>query len=266
MQEFIKRKPYRINDNVVRKGNARERVLRLEQLEDIPIKLPLLIGDTCNNLRSALDHMLWRLWILQYPTFDERVSFPICDSERTFETTGLSNIGPTSAKSVGGERITLTDNQRAIIKSLQPYKTGNPALSFLRDVNNSDKHRLIQVIFLIGDVTNLRLTADTTSALLEVPSPRQILVQRIHNTRVEDGTILARIPLSSFSRGTKVRVQSRATVNFAFQGCGTADGQIIHESINAMLSEASRAVSLFEPEFATFGTSEYTMHPFSPAP
>jgi len=61
-------------------------------------------------------------------------------------------------------------------------------------------------------------------------------------------------------------VQSRATINFALQGCGTADGQIIYESINAMLSEASRAVSLFEPEFASFGTSEYNMHPYSPPP
>jgi len=174
MQEFIKRKPYRINDTFVRNGNTKERLLRFEQLEDIPTKLPMLIGDACNNLRSALDHLLWQLWILQYPTFDESVYFPIYDSEVAFERGSPSNMGPIKAKSVGHERISLTDNQRAIIKSLQPYKTSNPVLSFLRDVNNSDKHRLIQVIFLIGDVTNLRLTADTTSALLEVPLPRQI--------------------------------------------------------------------------------------------
>ena len=54
MQEFIKRKPYRINDTFVRNGNTKERLLRFEQLEDIPTKLPMLIGDACNNLRSAL--------------------------------------------------------------------------------------------------------------------------------------------------------------------------------------------------------------------
>jgi len=264
MQEFLKRKPYRISDNIVRNGNTRERVLRLEQLEDIPTKLPMLIGDACNNLRSALDHLLWQLWILQYPTFDESVNFPICDYESAFQSYGRGNIGPITAKSVGSDRISLTDNQRAIIESLQPYKTRNPALSFLRDVNNSDKHRLIQVISLIGDVKKLRVTTNTTSALLEVPLPHQIPIQTIHNTKVENGTILARIPLNSFSRGTQVRVQSYATISFAFQGCRTAHGQIIYESINAMLSEASRAVSLFEPEFSSFGTSEYTMHPFSP--
>jgi hypothetical protein len=264
MQEFLKRKPYRINDTFVRNGNTKERVLRFEQLEYIPTKLPMLIGDACNNLRSALDHLLWQLWILQYPTFDESVYFPICDSESAFKKGSPENIGPRRAKSVGTDKISLTDNQRAIIESLQPYKTRNPALSFLRDVNNSDKHRLIQVISLIGDVKKLRLTADTTSTLLEVPLPHQIHIQRIHNTKIENGAILARIPLNSFSRGTQLRVQSYATINFAFQGCRTAHRQIIYESIKAMLSEASRAVSLFEPEFASFGTSEYTMHPFSP--
>jgi len=265
MQGFLKRKPYRISDNVVRNGNRRERVLRLEKLDDIPVKLPMLIGDACNNLRSALDHLVWQLWILQYPTFDESVYFPICDCESAFRSDSPGNIGPRKAKSVGSDRISLPDNQRAIIESLQPYKTRNPALSFLRDVNNSDKHRLIQVISLIGDVKKLRVAANTTSALLEVPLPRQIAIKRIHNAKVEGDTILARIPLNSFSRGTQVRVQSYATINFAFQGCRTAHGQIIYESINAMLSEASRAVSLFEPEFASFGTSEYSMHPFSPS-
>jgi len=261
MQGFLKRKPYRISDNIVKK----ERVLRLEQLEDIPTELPMLIGDACNNLRSALDHLLWQLWILQYPTFDERVYFPIYDCERSFKTASPASIGPKQAKSVGGDRISLTDNQQAIIESLQPYKTRNPALSFLRDVSSSDKHRVMQVISRMGNVKKLRVTANTTSALLEVPSPRQIPIQIIHNTKVENGTILARIPLNSFSRGTQVRVQSYATINFVFQGSKTAHGQIIYESINAMLAEASRAVSLFEPEFASFGTSEYTMHSFSPS-
>jgi hypothetical protein len=262
MQGFVKREPYRINESIERKGNARERVLRLEQLEDIPIKLPLLIGDICNNLRSALDHLLWQLWILQYRTFNEPVYFPIYDCESAFKRGSPENIGPKRAKSVGPAKISLTDNQRAIIESLQPYKTKNPALSFLRDVNNSDKHRLIQVISLIGDVTNVRLTADTTRALIEVPWPRQIPIQRIHKTRVKDGTILAQIPLNSFSRGTKLRLQSRVTINLAFQGCRTANGKIMSESINAMRSEASRTVSLFEPEFASFGNSKYAMHPF----
>jgi len=266
MQEFSKRNPYRINDIIVRNGNTRERVLRFEQLENIPTKLPMLIGDSCNNLRSALDHLLWQLWILQYPTFEESVYFPIFDSESAFKKGSPKNIGPKRARSVGTDKITLTDNQRAIIESLQPYKTRNPALSFLRDVNNSDKHRLIQVISLIGGIKKLRLIADTTSALLEVPLPRQIQIQGIRNTKIENGAILARIPLNRFSRGTQLRVQSYATINLAFQGCRTAHAQSIYESIKAMLSEASRAVSLCEPEFASFGTSQYTMHPLSPTP
>lgn len=246
MQGFLNRKPYRIIDNIVRNGNTRERVLRLEQLEDIPTNIPLLIGDACNNLRSALDHLLWQLWLLYNPSFDGTVFFPICDTEDRFKT-----------KTVWGYIKGLSDIQRAAIESLQPYKTGNPALSFLRDVNNTDKHRIIPVISHIVNVKKIRLTADTTNALLEVPLPYQISIQRIKHTKVEDGAILARIPINAFSRGTKVRVQSYANINFAFEGCKTANGQIIYDAINAMLSEVFRAIILFEPEFASFGVSKF---------
>lgn len=246
MQGFLNRKPYRIIDKIVKNGDTRERVLRLEQLEDIPPKLPLLIGDACNNLRSALDHLLWQLWLLKDPSFNGRVFFPICDTEDSFKAQRIRDY-------IKG----LSCAQRTSIESLQPYKTGNGALSFLRDVNNSDKHRLIQVISLIGNVKKIRVTADTTNALLEVPLPHQIPIKRISNTKVENGAILARIPLNSFSRGTSVRVQSYASINFAFQGCKTAHGQIIYDSINAILSEVFRAIILFEPEFAKFGTSKF---------
>jgi len=191
--------------------------------------------------------------------FTKNVKFPIWDNESLFKKNAARDIGKDAIEG-------LTDTQRTTIERLQPYKTMNRALSFLRDVNDSDKHRLIQVIFLVGNVKSITITIDPTRALLKVPLPKQILVQGVKHTKVKHGAILARIPLNSFSRGTRVNVKSKVTVEFAFEGCKTAHGQIIHESINAMLSEVSRAVSLFEPEFVSFGTSEYTMHPFSPPP
>lgn len=138
VERIKKREPYQIVDEVVQNGQTRERVLRFKQVEDIPPDVSLLIGDICNNLRSALDHLLWQLWLLKYPSFDKSVSFPICDSRVAFNN-----------KSTTRHIKELSAIQRAAIESLQPYKTGNKALSFLRDVNNSDKHRIIQVILYI---------------------------------------------------------------------------------------------------------------------
>jgi len=197
IQRFQDRKPYRIVDDFVRKGQTRQRVLRFEQVEDIPADVPLLIGDACNNLRSALDHLLWQLWLLNKPSFNGIVFFPICDTEDSFKTDRTWD-------SIKG----LSDVQRAAIESLQPYKTGNAALSFLRDVNNSDKHRLIQVIGLTANVDRVRITADQTRAMIQIPIPLRIPIHILKNVRVENGAILAWIPLNGFSRGTQVRVQS----------------------------------------------------------
>jgi hypothetical protein len=257
VEGFFKRDPYQIIDNIEINGNKREHVLRFKQFEDIPNDVPLIIGDICNNLRSALDHLLWQLWVRRYPTFDETVYFPIYDCESSFVRDSPRNIGPRKAKRMGSAKISLTKHQRTLIESAQPYKTRNPALSFLRDINKSDKHRLIQVIFLTGNVNSLSLTADTTNALLQVPMPNHIPVQIIKDTKIENDTILYRVPVNNFSRGTKVQVKSRGIIKFAFEGCETAHGQIIYDSIVAMLSEVMRIIVLFEPEFARFGVSQF---------
>jgi hypothetical protein len=257
IEGFFKRDPCDIVDTIEINGNKREHVLRFKQLEAIPTDAPLIIGDICNNLRSALDHLLWQLWMLQYPTFDERVFFPITDCEDAFQTNAPGNIGPRKAKSVGSNRISLTYDQRANIERLQPYKTGNPALSFLRDLNSSDKHRLIQAIFFIGEVNSLSLTADTTNVILQIPLPTQIPVQIVNKIKVEHDTILYRVPVNNFSRGTKVQVKSRGHLQFAFEGSKTANGQIIYDTLEAMISEVMRIIVLFEPEFARFGVSQF---------
>lgn len=256
MKGFIKRKPYKTITEFIGQGRTRECLLRFEQLEDIPPTLPLLIGDVCNNLRSALDYLLWQLWLLKNPLFTKNVKFPIWDNENPFKKNASKDIGKDAIEG-------LTDTQRTTIEQLQPYKTGNRALSFLRDVNDSDKHRLIPIIFLIGNLESVIITIDQTRALLSVPLAKEILIQGVKHTKVEHGATICRIPFPYLSRPTRVNVKSKFTVEFAFEGCRTAHGQIIKKSISAMLSEASRAVSVFEPEFARFGTSEYTMHPFS---
>ena len=239
-----KRNPYHIVDEVVRNGQTRERILRFEQVEDVPPDVSLLIGDICNNLRSALDHLLWQLWLLKDPAFEGNVYFPICDSPVAFND-----------KRTTGYIKGLSEVQKAAIESLQPYKTGNPALSLLRDVNNSDKHRLVQVIAFFGGLTNLKVIITQPNGLVV---PLQYMSPQITTgTKIEDGTILARIPYGAYPRGSEVRVQSRVVIDHVFEGSKTANGKSIKQSIDAMISEVSRAITLLEPEFAKFGVSTF---------
>jgi hypothetical protein len=241
-----KRSPYQIIPEIVGDGYTREHILRFKQLEGIPPDVSLLIGDICNNLRSALDHLLWQLWLLKDSTFNGEVYFPICDSPGRF-------ISKNIAKNIEG----LSNVQWTAIERLQPYKTGKIALSILRDINKSDKHRLIQVVRLIGDVRKIRIYIDQSKSLLRLPLQPNIPLQIVSGSKIEHDTILAQISLNRYSSGTQVRVQSKAVVNYAFEGSGKANGQLVEPSLASMISEVSHAITLLEPEFAHLGTSAF---------
>jgi len=255
LAEWLKKNhPYRIVQGVVGEGHAREHVVRIEQTGELTPDLSLLVGDFCNELRSALDHLLWQLWLLQYPTFSEKVYFPICDCVTQFRSNAPRNIGP---RKIAGMVSSLTDNQIANIEGLQPYRTGNPILSILRDVNDHDKHRLIQVIVVAPRGYKIVVTFDQSSALIQIPKPKQIPVTVYRGTKIESGTIFARFPLNSISEGTKVNVRSEIISDFAFEGSKSADGKLVKNTLNAMFIEVRRIINLFEPEFASFGVSKF---------
>ena len=237
--------PYRIVTEFVEDGDARECILRLKQVKEIDPNLSLLIGDICNNLRSALDHLLWQLHLLKNPTFNRNVYFPITDCEDSFRSDGSRHLNG------------LSGIQRANIKRLQPYKTGKAALSLLRDINNSDKHRLVQVIGVHGGIRKIGVTVNQTASALVLPTQKHIPTQVISGSKVEDGAILARIPYNRYARGTEVRVQSHIVLDYVFEGCKTADRKKLEPSLTSMISEVSHAIALLEPEFAHLGTSEF---------
>jgi hypothetical protein len=98
----------------------------------------LLIGDCVQNLRAALDHVVYARAILESgqdpPPDERRLQFPICDT-----TTHLAQQEWRIAS--------LSQAYRERIYAAQPYETGNDLaiapLRLLRDMNDADKHRLV---------------------------------------------------------------------------------------------------------------------------
>lgn len=123
--------------------------------------LPLLdwgvyIGEITHNLRSALNYLVYQLALLNSLNKPETVAgdkvlqFPIFIDEREFERKGQRMI-----------RL-LRPEHKVRIKRLQPYsrsggvrlntidltkRTGSDShLFWLEEINNADKHRIIQVV------------------------------------------------------------------------------------------------------------------------
>ncbi|MEE8193881.1 MAG: hypothetical protein V3T73_00070 [Dehalococcoidales bacterium] len=116
----------------------------------------VFIGEIAHNLRSALNYLVYQLAFLntanepEAVARDRRLQFPICLKGKDFKTKGKNRIK------------LLRPEHQARIKRLQPYKRSrgvllktidltkrrgrDSPLFWLEEINNADKHRIIQVV------------------------------------------------------------------------------------------------------------------------
>ena len=81
------------------------------------------------NLRTALDYMIFELSVLNEPNLNERVpQFVIADNKSGFEGQAKKRLRY------------LTDEQKSFVEQIQPYH-GNGTLALLRKLAGRGKHR-----------------------------------------------------------------------------------------------------------------------------
>jgi hypothetical protein len=99
----------------------------------------LIAGDCVHNLRSALDHFLYAIVLRKpagiLPGYERSIQFPIADCPSRMPTEKWYGL--------------LSGKVRTAIDGVQPYNRPHadfrPLLGVVRDLNNSDKHRLLNV-------------------------------------------------------------------------------------------------------------------------
>jgi hypothetical protein len=119
-----------------------EWIERFQIREKPPIRLGVLLGDCVHNLRSALDHLICQVTLLDGGTNCSKTQFPIASkSEAQFEGMADDRIPDLSAE------------HRALVKRAQPYQAGDGAashpLAVLANLSNADKHRLINPAYSV---------------------------------------------------------------------------------------------------------------------
>ncbi len=108
--------------------------LWIEVKEPPPITLAIIVGEIAHDLRSALDHLMWREAVecigpAKAHSNRGEIYFPIYKTPSTFNR----------AKSLKH----VSKNARALIEQFQPYKRGNGHLVMVDWFNRLDKHRAI---------------------------------------------------------------------------------------------------------------------------
>lgn len=81
-------------------------ILKLPTAEPLDPVLPLIIGDCIHNLRSALDHLVFQLALLNKAGTESasKTAFPICLSSSSFNDTVKKKVKPFIASYVAADR------------------------------------------------------------------------------------------------------------------------------------------------------------------
>jgi hypothetical protein len=134
-----------------------------------PIRWGVMLGDCVHNLRSALDHLICQVAVLDGGTLGDcaESQFPIASkSEGQFDAIAKRRL-PSC----------FTANHRAMVKKAQPYHAGDGAathpLSVLATLSNTDKHRVINPAFSFMD-SDAREVLSRLSKSFQGPGPSPV--------------------------------------------------------------------------------------------
>jgi hypothetical protein len=138
-------KPYRIVHETNSDCTRYSAILRFNEGATEPAieRWSLMVADSIHNFRCVLDHLVYAVAVAESqdpPPHADKLQFPICDDKTGF------------AADIKRWRLgKISDPMRAAFELFQPYNRPYPKLppllSMLRDFENTDKHKLLRVLF-----------------------------------------------------------------------------------------------------------------------
>lgn len=124
------------------------------KVDDFPLSFGILIGETVQNLRTALDYLVYELanW-RSGPDNERRTQFPIESLPH-----GFNGRIDTFLEGVLVEHV-------AAIKRLQPFDGRRNWLWHIREISNTDKHNVVPATIGFGEMMVYGGTDATTATL-----------------------------------------------------------------------------------------------------
>ena len=229
VRRFVGSQAYQLRKSTVTEDGNNYGIIYVDSCKPIPDDIPLLAEDVCNILRSALDHISWRVWLREDPNSHNPISFPICDTASWFEIAAPKHIGG------------LPRDQQAMFESVQPYNRGNKYLSILRELNDADKQRLNPVVSTTSIIDQLKLRGMISPAgkfrFITDPSKPPVL---------EVGTELMRVDLGEFVGDIDVKGKFKYWQVFG-SSPEIAQGLDVVSTLTAIRDEVKYVLDQFKP-------------------
>ena len=233
---FFESNPYSVTDEFDAK--AGKHVFRIHVHRDPPKhRLAALVGDCVHNLRSALDHLVWRLSedFGGSNDADTMTQFPIFRTEVGYDTRGINQI------------VRVGPGAAAIIRLLQPFHFDPPILHplwMIRELDNGDKHRELAVT---------AVAAKGYAQRIHPPKGTQGTYRlRIIIEDIKDGEIIAELVLSPPDPQVGVETRWEFQIALTAPTVPYTDPRIfVMPFLDQLARRVSGVINCFEPFYAT---------------
>ena len=218
-------------------AQASEYVFRIHIEADPPDRLGLIVGDFAQNLRAALDHLVWQLTIFNGKRPNRSVRFPI------YRT--AAEVAGDVEKRIGKLRA----DHRAAIERLQPHHAGDRAedhgLCILAWLSNTDKHKVIHPTFGFlmpppWPGLGFAFNDDAGSQLGALERTRIA-----NGRRITEGAELARVRLSPTGPNPQVQMHGSPVFEIAF-----GDRWLRSTRLEVLYKLVERFVERFAPDLS----------------
>lgn len=173
------------------------------------MRLLVLLGEVCYNLRSALDYLVYELAILDSGVEQDGTQFPLEDLKERF-----TGNAPRMLKGLNPAHV-------AAIERLQPFN-GCAWAQQLRDISNPDKHRHLVIVNGLSGFTVHNSLAGDISGIVGYE-------RRAYHPRAGEHPVKV-----------KVHIASHPTFD---------DGAPVIETLEELKTEVANVLSHFKPEF-----------------
>lgn len=202
------------------------------QLRPIPPMWGVLVGEIAHNLRSALGHLAYQMVIAEtkaIPARPKKLDFLIADDEKRFDDWGCSPRGRLAE---------LSENSVALIKSLQPFATGEGRKSplwHLNELAGFDKHSTVVLAAIALHQTSIHVPGGALR-IGAIATGRPLV----------DGTPIAWAILPPGR--AQMKVQGEAAVSVAINQPPIAVGEPMMETLVAMANRVFKIVERVRKE------------------
>jgi hypothetical protein len=223
--------PYKVS---TRRDGAGKLVYYLSEVGELPVEFSLITGDVIQNLRSALDHLAYDLWVKEANGRGrgDKIYFPIDKDEASYNRSKVNKTQGISAQSL------------SIIDSLKPYPGGNDALWRIHTLNNRDKHRLLVTVG--SSFGSLDIGSHIMAQMRRMPglpeSMRTNLPDLPFFLRPADNLFPLRAGVELFIGGEEDEEDPNMQFRFhvVLHEPGVVEGEAVTGALSAMIAEVER--------------------------